>query len=272
MSDETKKYSANKKFGQHFLNSEKIIQAICEDDQTSGRDLKYCLEIGPGPGILTKHLKEKERPFKVIEIDSRFIDDLKNLIGADNVVNQDALDINFEELFTENGWNESIWLVSNLPYNVAAPLMINFFPVLPIQRMTLMMQKEMADRIIPPNPKKSSNPLATYAKCFFDIKKLVHVPPGAFSPPPKVDSTVLSFERLDQSIIQIEDYQSLLKFGRGIFSTPRKQLLKVAKTNLAGTDWPKILEACDIPPTIRAEALSFEQVTQLFFAWKQGIN
>jgi 16S rRNA (adenine1518-N6/adenine1519-N6)-dimethyltransferase len=267
-----KDFQAKKKFGQHFLKSDSVIQKIVnnQDDST-----KYCLEIGPGPGILTKFLVDKDAPLKVIEIDDQFISHLKQLVGDENVTHQDAMEVELEELFKQWSWTQDIWLVSNLPYNVAAPLMIRFFPIMPIQKMTLMMQKEMALRILPPNKKKQSNPLAIYSALFFDVNTLCQAPPGAFSPPPKVDSTVLTFTRKEKPLIDPDEYSSFLKFGRGMFATPRKQLKKVLKTNLSlpsGQNWETLFKENDIPETVRAEALDLEKVLALYFSWKRCIS
>lgn len=265
-------FQAKKKFGQHFLKSDSVIQKIVNDKD---EDTQYCLEIGPGPGILTKYLVEKSFPLKVIEIDDQFIQHLENLVGKENVTHSDAMEVELTECFQAWDWQNNIWLVSNLPYNVAAPLMIRFFPILSIKKMTLMMQKEMALRILPPNKKKQSNPLAIYSALFFDVKTLCQAPPGAFSPPPKVDSTVLTFTRKETPLIDPTEYESFLKFGRGIFSMPRKQLKKVLKTNLAlpnEASWEDLLNQNNIPETIRAEALELEQVLGLYFSWKQCIS
>lgn len=265
------KFSANKKFGQHFLKSQKVIDSIVGDNHS---ETKYCLEIGPGPGVLTKELIKKDFPLKVIEIDTQFISFLSELVGTENVLHSDAMDIELTTKFEQWKWQENIWLVSNLPYNVAAPLMIKFFPIMPIEKMTLMMQKEMALRILPDNPKKPSNPLAIYSHLFFEVHTLCQVPPGAFSPPPKVDSTVLTFIRKEKPLIEIEDFPLMLKFGRGLFGLARKQLKKVLITNLShpNVDWEKILEKEQIAPTLRSEALDMTQVLALFFSWKEYIS
>lgn len=264
-------FQAKKKFGQHFLKSDSVINAITNDFED---DTQYCLEIGPGPGILTKHLKQKDFDLKVVEIDDQFISFLQELVGAENVIHSDAMDVDLWEKFQNWDWQQKVWLVSNLPYNVAAPLMIKFFPISCISKMTLMMQKEMAQRISPPNKKKPSNPLAVYSQLFFDVKTLCQVPPGAFSPPPKVDSTVLSFTRKEKALIDLADYELFLKFGRGLFVMARKQLKKVLNTNLshANINWDEILLDAQIAPNLRAEALELEQVLALFFSWKQGIE
>lgn len=267
----TESFTAKKKFGQHFLNSPHIIDKITSDISDES---KYILEIGPGPGVLTKKLIEKENPLKVVEIDDQFISFLSNLVGAENVLHIDAMEVDLAEKFKAWSWDDNIWLVSNLPYNVAAPLMINFFPMPQIQSMTLMMQKEMAQRVLPTNKKKPSNPLSVYAALFFEVKVLCQVPPGAFQPPPKVDSTVLSFRKKETSLIARDDFGLFKKFARALFTTPRKQMKKVLTTNLALSNgsWEELFNENDIPMNIRAEALELEKILSLFFSWKRGIQ
>ena len=266
------KFQANKKFGQHFLRSDKVIEKIVSDCPLNLESFELILEIGPGPGILTKELKQRyEHSLMAIEIDSQFYDFLEKLIHANNLIKKDALEVDYENLFTSHNIS-SLWLVSNLPYNVAAPLMINFFALDKIKRMTLMMQKEMAERIMAYNPKKQkTNSLFSYAHTFFDVSKLVHVPPGSFDPPPKVDSTVLTFNRKEKALIPLEEYSEFQKFCRHLFSTPRKQLQKVLKTQIPHLDWMNILDSLEISAQIRAEVLELQQVHQLYFAWKRGM-
>ena len=102
-------FQAKKKFGQHFLQSETVINKIIHDES---ENTEYCLEIGPGQGILSKFLIEKKFPLKVIEIDDQFIEYLQGLVGKDHVTHADAMEVKLAESFDKWGWKNNIWLVS----------------------------------------------------------------------------------------------------------------------------------------------------------------
>src|SRR5690606_14487389 len=138
--------------------------------------------------------KEYNLPFYVIEMDTRFVELLSPIVGSENVFNQDALEFNWNEFLQKTNL-QNIWLVSNLPYNVSVPLTLSFLRIPQIKNMTLMYQKEVADKILPKDIKNSMNSLHVMYKGQFELKHVVHDPPGAFVPPPKVDSTVLHFSR-----------------------------------------------------------------------------
>ncbi|MGB0453256.1 MAG: 16S rRNA (adenine(1518)-N(6)/adenine(1519)-N(6))-dimethyltransferase RsmA [Bacteriovoracaceae bacterium] len=264
------KFTPNKSFGQHFLTSEKVVTDIIDDDQNSPFAIEKILEIGPGPGVLTNHLIKKDKPFKVIEIDDQFIAHLSDLVGSENILQGDALRFNYNEIL--QGEDESYWLVSNLPYNIAGPLMAKLFCHPKIALMTLMMQKEMGEKMLKTSPKFKMNSLGLLSHCYFDVKKLCLVPPGSFSPPPKVDSIVLSFRKKHNPDIDFKIYPKLEAFGRNFFAHPRKQLMKNLKESYPHKDWKQAFEKSQVSLTIRAEACTHEQVLRLFNFWYEDGN
>ena len=140
------KPKANKKLGQHYLNNQVTIDKICHDFEG-----KYdiILEIGPGPATLTKDLVKKDKEVFLIEKDERFIEILKNLVPTPTIFNEDALEFDLENKL--NGRESSIiWLVSNLPYNVGTPILIKYMQVPQIKYLTLMFQKEVAQKVYLP--------------------------------------------------------------------------------------------------------------------------
>jgi len=178
----------------------------------------------------------------------------------------DALNINLSDFYKEKKIDgKSIWLVSNLPYNVASPLLINFLQSPEIKFMTLMFQKEVADKVFPfATSKNFMSSLLVLSQSYFDCKLLCKVPPGAFAPPPKVDSAVLSMIRRDSPLVPLKEFHKLEKFLRILFSQKRKQLGGVLKSTFEPNRIALAFEQLGIPLSIRAEALTLEQVLELY--------
>ena len=258
---------ANKALGQHFLRSEKVITDITEDFKDVAKGM---IEIGPGPGILTEGLSKHQLPFYLIEKDERFPELLKEFVAPENIHSGDALEVNLEEKIKE--WKlENVWLVSNLPYNVSTPLLINFLQTPSLKWMTLMFQREVADKVfaIDTRKGKAMNSLMALSQTFFEVKLLCKVPPGAFSPPPKVDSAVLSFIRIEEPVIPLEDFKKYEKFLRHLFQFKRKQVGKILKSYAPKEQVEQTLEKLQIPPSARAESFNLEEIQLLFKNLKQ---
>ena len=257
---------ANKDLGQHFLINESVIEQICNNffDETKG-----ILEIGPGPGILTEFLSKTTAPFLVVEKDERFRPYLEKFIKPEQIIMKDALEVDLQKLLEENNFpKDNLWVVSNLPYNISVPLTLKFLSTPSLEKMTLMMQKEVAERMFPEGKKalKSMNSLMALCQTFFSIEKLCPVPPGAFLPPPKVDSTVLSFVRKKNPVFSLSAIPRLEVFFRKLFLQKRKQLGKVLKMNFDAKKVEKALQEQNIEPQRRSETLTLSEVNELFRA------
>lgn len=255
---------ADKSLGQHFLRDQNVILKICSDFQNEAEAI---VEVGPGPGILTEHLAQiNGKPFFVIEKDTRFQPYLDQFIKPEQVTMGDALQINLKNFFEEkNIADKKIWLVSNLPYNVASPLLINFLQAPEIKYMTLMFQKEVADKVFPfATTKNFMSSLLVISQSYFECNLLLKVPPGAFLPPPKVDSAVLTMKRRETPLVPLLEFHALEKFLRAVFSQKRKQLGGVLKSYYTLENVTKVFNELNIPLTIRAEALTLEQVLDLY--------
>jgi len=161
---------------------------------------------------------------------------------------------------------KSIWLVSNLPYNISVPLTLAFLKIPVITHMTLMYQKEVAQKIFPNDPRNAMGSLHVLCSSQFQIKHVVYAPPGAFIPPPKVDSQVLGFKRKSRPEIELSQFDEFEKFLRLVFAQRRKQLGGILKNEWGPERTQERLEAAGINPQIRAEALTYEQVLKLFKA------
>ena len=258
---------ANKSLGQHFLKDQNVISRICSDFNGLAEAI---VEIGPGPGILTESLairaKEEGIPFFVIEKDDRFPDYLRQFISEDQITMTDALAVHLSEWFKEKGIDgKKIWLVSNLPYNISTPLLINFIQATEIKYMTLMFQQEVADKVFPfTSTKNFMGSLHALTQSYFDSSLLIKVPPGAFVPAPKVDSAVLTLTRKDTPLVPMEEFRKLEKFLRLLFSQRRKQLGGMLKASFPIELIQKSFESINVSLTIRAEALTLEQVLDLY--------
>ena len=257
------KPKANKNLGQHYLNNKTTITKICDDF-----DGKYdaIIEIGPGPGTLTFQLAEKNKPLFLIEKDDRFLEILENINPKPEIINEDALSASLDALPKEV---QNIWLVSNLPYNVGTQIMLRFIKVQEIKFMTLMFQKEVAQKIfLPLNGEKKAlkemNSLHCLVNNFFQISLLTKVSPGQFSPPPKVDSAVIRLERRSEPTIALEQWKSFEAFLRRLFAQKRKQMKTVLKSHYGVETLEKTLHELKISSNIRAETLLFAQVIQLY--------
>ena len=260
---------ANKSLGQHFLKDQTVIKKITSDFSGCAEAI---VEIGPGPGILTESLalraKEENLPFFVIEKDDRFPEYLRQFIDDAQITMTDALAVNLSAFFAEKKIaDKKIWLVSNLPYNISTPLLINFLKAPEIKFMTLMFQKEVADKVFPFSTTKNfMGSLHALSLCYFDCELLLKVPPGAFSPPPKVDSAVLTMKRKETPLVPLEEFAVFEKFLRLLFAQKRKQLGGLLKSSFPLEIIESSFSALSIPLTIRAEALTLEQVIALYIA------
>lgn len=212
------KYSANKNFGQHFLKDKSIIQKIIG---TIPDEAEVIFEIGPGTGAITFPLKEKEKtkPYYLFEKDDRF-EELYQEGFKFNLV--DAVKFDFKNFILENNL-KNIFLVSNLPYNVGSVIYTNLLEVEEIRWMCLMFQKEVGDKTLI-NKEDKLNSLAFLTTNYLDAKKISLVPPGCFSPPPKVNSIVNFYERKQETLLPQLTFKQIEHYVRKLFLHPRKTL------------------------------------------------
>ena len=187
-------YKAKKSYGQHFLVNEgtaaKIAGLLIREEA-----IKNVLEVGPGQGMLTKYLVKQDINLKVIEADSDMVESLKlNFVELtdENIIFLDFLKANLSKVF--NG--EQFYIIGNFPYNISSQIvfkMINAYHLVP--EMVGMFQREVADRIIAPPGSKTYGVISVLTQAFYDGTMLLKIPPGAFNPPPKVNSAVIRLKR-----------------------------------------------------------------------------
>ncbi len=261
---------ADKDLGQHFLKDKNVIEKITTDFQDQ---CDVIVEVGPGPAILSKELAAKEKPYYFIEKDERFKEQLHSLTDERNQYFCDALKFNWDDFLKEHGLeNKSIWLVSNLPYNVSSPLFLSFMKIEQIKYMSLMFQKEVGEKTyLRQNTKNQTGSLLCLSLNYFNSSKLLNVHPGAFLPPPKVESVVVSYERNEGPKVSLSEFKKFEAFLRLAFRMKRKQLGSVLKTSITKEEVSEIFNKSQIPHTIRAEALTLEQLYSLYQAYKEVV-
>ncbi len=253
---------ADKDLGQHFLRDQNVINKITNDFT---EECDVIIEVGPGPAVLTQHLSKHGKPLYIIEKDTRFVEYLDEYVKKENQFIQDALKFEWKKFLKDNDLNDKkIWLVSNLPYNVGTVLFTQFLTVPQIKFMSLMFQKEVGEKTYIREVKNQMNGLLTLSLNYFKSKALIKVAPGAFTPPPKVDSIVVSYERIEDPEISIKDFKKLNTFTRLLFSNKRKQISSVLKAQYSKEQLANAFEKSNIKSNLRAEALDFKEVIFLF--------
>jgi 16S rRNA (adenine1518-N6/adenine1519-N6)-dimethyltransferase len=258
--------SPNKNLGQHYLNNITTIEKICQDFNGLYDGI---IEVGPGPGTLTKTLSKMSMPLILIEKDSRFSDILQNLSETVSLHQTDALEVKAEDIFLEGRDQQSWWFVSNLPYNVGTPIMLKYLRWKEIKYFTLMFQREVAQKVCidmfgEKQKQKEMNSLYALVSTYFNIEHLVNVPPGHFSPPPKVDSAVISLTRKTSSVIPLEAWANYERFLRVLFGQRRKQIGKILKQISNQKNLTEVFEKLQIQSTLRSERLTLNQVHDLY--------
>jgi 16S rRNA (adenine1518-N6/adenine1519-N6)-dimethyltransferase len=243
---------ARKSFGQHFLLDLNVTRKIVRLGGPFDGDV--VIEVGPGPGGLTRALLESEAARVIaIEKDARFIDllsELNTVYGERfEVIENDALKANEAALLADRNLPAQAHIVSNLPYNVGTPLLIKWLtgPWQPAS-MTLMFQLEVALRIVAPTGDNDYGRLSVIAQCLCDCHLLMDLPARAFTPPPKVDSAVVKLTpkplRPDDKLIKNLEKVTAAAFGQ------RRKMLRASIKSLGGET---LLEKAGIAPTLRAE-------------------
>ena len=257
------KYQFNfqKKFGQNFLIDTGILEEIIEAAQITKDD--FVLEIGPGIGTMTQYLCEAARAVVAVEIDTNLIPILKDTLAEYNnvdVLNEDILKVK------NNG--KPIKVVANLPYYITTPIIMGLFEShVPIDSITIMVQKEVADRMQEGPGSKEYGALSLAVQYYAKPEIVVNVPPSCFMPQPKVGSAVIRLTRHSEPPVTVKSEKLLFQVIRASFNQRRKTLAN-GLANYGAFGLPKEeLQACieelGVPVNIRGEALSLEQFAQL---------
>ena len=207
------KYNFNfqKKFGQNFLINTGILEEIIEAAEITKDD--FVLEIGPGIGTMTQYLCESAREVVAVEIDKNLIPILQDTLSAyDNVevINDDILKVDINKLASERNAGKPIKVVANLPYYITTPIIMGLFEShVPIDSITIMVQKEVADRMQEGPGSKEYGALSLAVQYYAHPEIVVNVPPSCFMPQPKVGSAVIRLTRHEQPPVDVENEQRM---------------------------------------------------------------
>ena len=266
------KYNFNfqKKFGQNFLIDANILQNIIDAAEVTKDDC--VLEIGPGIGTMTQYLCENAREVVAVEIDKKLIPILENdtLAAYDNItiINEDILKVDINKIVQEKNGGKPIKVVANLPYYITTPIIMGLFEShVPLDSITIMVQKEVADRMQVGPGTKDYGALSLAVQYYAKPKVMLTVPASCFMPRPNVDSAVIRLTRYQNPPVEAKDEHFMFDIVRASFNQRRKTLVN-GLTNAAGLKVSKehvlaALEQMELPPTIRGEALTLEQFALL---------
>ena len=265
------KYNFNfqKKFGQNFLIDTHVLDKIIRESGISKEDC--VLEIGPGIGTMTQYLAENAREVVAVEIDDHLIPILEDTLSAyDNVtvIHDDILKVDIGKIVEEKNAGKPIKVVANLPYYITTPIIMGLFEShVPLKSITIMVQKEVADRMQVGPGTKDYGALSLAVQYYAEPEIVANVPPNCFMPRPNVGSAVIRLTRYDNPPVDVKDEKFMFALIRASFNQRRKTLvngltnaanLKVTKEQILGA-----LEEMNLSATIRGEALTLEQFATL---------
>lgn len=266
------KYNINfqKKFGQNFLIDTHVLEKIVSAAEITKDDL--VIEIGPGIGTLTQYLCESAREVIAIEIDRNLIPILENdtLAPYDNVtvINEDVLKLDLTALINEHSPQRPAKLVANLPYYITTPIVMQVLESgAPIESMTIMIQKEVAERM-EAKPGTADYGAITLAVQYYTEPYLAaNVPQNCFMPRPNVSSAVIRLKRHSQPPVNVKDPTLMFKLIRASFNQRRKTLLNglsnSSELSFTKDELTAALESCGISPTVRGETLGLPEFAAL---------
>ena len=265
------KYNFNfqKKFGQNFLIDTSVLDRIISAAEITKDDC--VLEIGPGIGTMTQYLAERAGEVVAVEIDKNLIPILEDTLSAyDNVtvINDDILKVDVNKIVEEKNGGRPIKVVANLPYYITTPIIMGLFENhVPLKSITIMVQKEVADRMQVGPGTKDYGALSLAVQYYASPKIVANVPPNCFIPRPNVGSAVIRLTRYEEPPVQVDDEKKMFAIIRASFNQRRKTLvnglgnapeLHISKERVA-----EVLEEMKLSPTIRGEALTLEQFATL---------
>lgn len=262
-------FNFQKKFGQNFLINTSILEEIIDAAEITKED--FVLEIGPGIGTMTQYLCEAAREVVAVEIDTNLIPILGDTLSAyDNVevMNADILKVDIAKLADEQNGGKPIKVVANLPYYITTPIIMGLFEShVPIDSITIMVQKEVADRMQEGPGSKEYGALSLAVQYYAKPEIVVNVPPSCFMPQPKVGSAVIRLTRHENPPVDVDNEKLMFQVIRASFNQRRKTLANglnnFGSFSLGKEEIQKSIEELGVPVNIRGEALSLEQFAKL---------
>ena len=262
-------FNFQKKFGQNFLIDTGVLEGII-DAAEIGKD-DFVLEIGPGIGTMTQYLCEAAREVVAVEIDTNLIPILSDTLADYSnveVMNADILKVDIGKLAREHNGGNPIKVVANLPYYITTPIIMGLFEShVPLARITIMVQKEVADRMKEGPGSKEYGALSLAVQYYASPEIVLTVPPSCFMPQPKVGSAVIRLTRHEQPPVSVKSEKLMFQVIRASFNQRRKTLANGLNNfgafSIGKEAIQQCIEALGVPVNIRGEALSLEQFARL---------
>ena len=257
-------FSFQKKYGQNFLIDSNILEGIVNKAKISEDDC--VLAIGPGIGSMTQYLAERAKKVIAVEIDKVLIPILEDTLSAyDNVkiLNQDILKVDIQKLVEEENEGKPIKVVANLPYYITTPIIMGLFEkdVL-LDSITVMVQKEVADRMKVGPGTKDYGALSLAVQYYAKPEIVMEVPPSCFMQKPRVGSAVIRLEKYQDKRVEVNDPKYMFKIIRASFNQRRKTLINglmnAGNLQVTKEDILEVLEDMKLSPTVRGETFSLE--------------
>lgn len=262
-------FAFQKRFGQNFLIDAHVLEKIVS---AAGITKDDCvLEIGPGIGTMTQYLAESAGQVIAVEIDTNLLpiltDTLKDYSNV-KVINQDILKVDINEPIKEHNNGRPIKVVANLPYYITTPIIMGLFESnVPIDNITVMVQKEVADRMQVGPGSKDYGALSLAVQYYASPYIVANVPPNCFIPRPNVGSAVIRLTRYQEPPVQVKDPKLMFKLIRASFNQRRKTLQNglnnSPEISFSKEEITKAIESLGVSSSVRGEALSLEQFAQL---------
>ena len=258
-----------KRFGQNFLIDTHVLERIIEASEITKDD--FVLEIGPGIGTMTQYLAEAAREVTAVEIDDALIPILKDTLKEwDNVtvLHGDILKTDIRKIADEKNQGRPIKVVANLPYYITTPIIMGLFEShVPVDSITVMVQKEVADRMQTGPGSTDYGALSLAVQYYAEPKIVANVPPNCFMPRPKVGSAVIRLTRHQNPPVTTLDEKLMFRLIRASFNQRRKTLSNSLKNSqelpYSKEEVEAAIKECGLPLNIRGEALTLEQFARL---------
>ena len=267
-----KKYGirANKSLGQNFLINSEVVESIVNSSEITEEDM--VIEIGPGLGTLTKYLLEKAGKVLCIELDTRMIEILEDRFSIyDNfeLINEDVLKVDLNKLIQENLSTglKTAKIVANLPYYITTPIIMKLLEEnLNIESITVMIQKEVADRLIETPGGKETGAITYSVYYYCESEKIMEVPNSSFIPEPEVTSEVIKMTLRKEPAVKLDNPKVMFMIIKSAFMQRRKTLLNAltnTKVFLSKNEGLEILKKLNLAENVRAENLTIEDFANI---------
>lgn len=262
-------FTFQKKFGQNFLIDTRVLERIIAQAEITKDDM--VLEIGPGIGTMTQYLCENAREVVAVEIDNSLIPILEDTLSEYNnvtVINDDILKVDINKLVEEHNAGKPIKVVANLPYYITTPIIMGLFEKkVNVDSITVMVQKEVADRMKSGPRSKDYGALSLAVQYYSKPEIVANVPPNCFMPRPNVSSAVIRLKLYDEMAVKVENENLLFRLIRASFNQRRKTLVNGIKNsgelNYTKEQVVEALAKMGLNENIRGEALTLEQFGEL---------